>query len=1196
MTRKVRIGLLLLGVLLILASLLSARLAPPVQAQGNDPDGSSAMAPSLQELSDPYGLSAQAEKLLYHSQTGLVRFLGTSPGEPIPQPSALPPDADSDTAARSFLAYYGGAFGLSNPQAELQTMLVEDADSGRSFVRFQQVYQGVPVMGGELIVQLDSQMDVLSASGETLPALELSTTPVVSPDEAAQTAMALVAKQYGLSSETLLVSKPELWVYNPILLGAPQIPADRLVWRTEVTTVDLRPVRELVLVDAQNGSPALNFNQIDTARFRKIYDNNNNPSIGLPGADPENPDRIEGGAASGISDIDRAYDYSGNTYNFYFSIHGRDSLNSLGSELISTVRYCEPGNCPFINAFWNGAQMVFGEGFAAADDVVGHELTHGLTQNESNLFYYMQSGAINESFSDIWGEFIDLQYDDIYDDDSVSARWLIGEDVPIDSPGFIAFRSMSDPPAFGDPDRMGSSNYACPFTNPYYSGDSGGVHTNSGVGNKAAFLMVDGGSFNGFNITGIGMTKTAKIFYETQTHLLTSASDYQDLAEALSQACNVLTGTSGITSEDCLNVRKAIAATEMARQPASCAANEAPVCDNFGFASEFNGDKTGWIETNGSWTASGSFVSTTGSPNSFTSLERETDLTDFTYTATMRRYGDCLSCSNGIVIRGTPQPLQSGNRWNTSYDFYYANNGLVAVVKRVGPIELYLLDWTLPGTVNTAPGTWNVLKVVAMGNTFYFYVNDKLVWLGHDNDYTSGKIGLIMYRDAASAGNDFQVDRAELKGGSPMLLLNEGFEYGLENWTHAAAVGSDEWYHDHAPSIPYYEYLFPYASSGDYRLYGYDQGAAGDYSVRLASAQAIPAGVNTYLRFRHAYDMEAVEIEEQAPYFFDGGVIEYSVNGGSNWLDAAPLVLENGYSGIIYNGTGNPLASRSAYVGDSNGYIATRLNLTGLAGNNFLFRFRMGADVSLDDLGWMIDEVQLYTCHERVESAYLPMALRLPELNSFDSQFTNTRSGWRPVSGLWTVNSGWYGTGGLQFGGASVTNFQEFADLDYSVSMLRTGCVWCANRLMIRGVPEPLSGTHWWNTAYMFQTTDDGFYSVWKVVNGIATMLQNWTASGAIVSGNYNVLRVVATGTGLTFYINGTPVWSGSDASLTKGRVGFGMYRDDYSTNNWLYVDYATLTGGTTILAEQQISPEQQALNEAANQNPVGDIDGSPER
>ena len=562
----------------------------------------------------------------------------------------------------------------------------------------------------------------------------------------------------------------------------------------------------------------------------------------------------------------------------------------------------------------------------------------------------------------------------------------------------------------------------------------------------------------------------------------------------------------------------------------------------------------------------------------------------------MRRYGDCLSCANGIVIRGSPLPLQLENRWNKSYDFYYSNNGLVSVVKRTGFIEEYLLNWTPIGTVNTGDN-WNTLKVVARGNTFYFYVNDKLAWLGHDGDYTTGKIGLIMYRDDVSSGNDFQVDRADLRGGSPIYLLNDSFEYGLENWTHGADAGSDQWYHDAY-----------YASAGEYELYGYDQPEVANYFARFTNPLTIPAGVNTYLRFRHAYDMEGTS----PGFFYDGGIIEYSTNGGTTWLDAASvptsLLSENGYTGVIANGFSNPLAGRNAYVGDSNGYVSTRLNLTSLGGSNFLFQFRMGTDgrpipPNVEDLGWLIDEVQVYTCHERVAHTYLPLTTRLPEANGFDYQFTNSRSGWRVVSGLWTVNDGEFSTPGTPLTFASASNLQEFADLDYSVRMKRTGtdhCLWCANQILIRGAPEPLGSYHLWNSAYLFQYSDDGWYSIWKVVNGVITSLipyQNeWQETGAIIQGGYNVVRVVATGSSLNYYINGTLVWSGSDTSLTKGTVGFGMYRDITSSDDWLDVDYATLTGGTTVLADGLGAKMQQALNDAADPNPVGDVTGSPGR
>ena len=129
---------------------------------------------------------------------------------------------------------------------------------------------------------------------------------------------------------------------------------------------------------------------------------------------------------------------------------------------------------------------------ADADDVVGHELTHGVTDYESNLVYIYQSGAISESLSDIWGEFVDLTNG--RGNDSIGVRWLSGEDLA----GGPA-RDMQNPPAYNHPDRM---------KHPLYwraarADDNGGVHINSGVGNKAAYLMTDGDTFNGITVSGI---------------------------------------------------------------------------------------------------------------------------------------------------------------------------------------------------------------------------------------------------------------------------------------------------------------------------------------------------------------------------------------------------------------------------------------------------------------------------------------------------------------------------------------------------------------------------------------------------------------------------------------------------------------------------------------------------------------------
>jgi Zn-dependent metalloprotease len=245
-------------------------------------------------------------------------------------------------------------------------------------------------------------------------------------------------------------------------------------------------------------------------------------------------------------DADEAHQYAADTFVFYNTHHGRNSIDNAGSTITSTVNY----GINYRNAFWNHAQVVYGDDMAA-DDVVGHEITHGVTEYTSGLIYYGQSGAINESFSDVWGEFIDQTNGS--GNDLSSVKWLLGEDSAL---GVI--RSMINPPTYGHPDKMSS---------PYFytgSGDNGGVHINSGVNNKAAYLMVDGGTFNGRNIIGIGLNKTAAVYYEAQAKLLTAGSNFNDLYYALIQACqNLIGGADGITQNDCDQVKLAAEGVEM---------------------------------------------------------------------------------------------------------------------------------------------------------------------------------------------------------------------------------------------------------------------------------------------------------------------------------------------------------------------------------------------------------------------------------------------------------------------------------------------------------------------------------------------------------------------------------------------------------------------------------------------------------
>ncbi|MEK8090754.1 M4 family metallopeptidase [Thermithiobacillus plumbiphilus] len=494
-------------------------------------------------------LQQRGARMDRHGKTGQLTFIGADPLAPLALPAAVS-GLKGDDPAQAALERYAPLFGARGTGQAMQLLKRQDGKDGRSTSRYQQLYQGLPVIGGELLVNLRGR-GLLAMSGELSPDLSLSVTPMLSASVAQSTALQATAKWRKLAPEKLEASDPVLSIYDPRLLGPGQEPT-RLVYRLEVSARGSEPVRELVLVDARSGNVALHFNQIDAALSRQTYTASNTET--LPGSlicDEGNPS-----CANGDLDAQLAHRYARDTYDFYFNTHQRDSLDNKGMALLSSTHY---GAVGYQNAFWDGRQIAYGDGFSRADDVVGHELTHGVTQHSSKLFYYYQSGAINESLSDIWGEFIDQRNNS--GTDTAAVKWQIGEDIP----GIGAIRDMADPTRFGDPDRMSSPNYD--FDKGFQ--DNGGVHHNSGINNKAAYLMVEGGSFNGRTITGLGIDKVAKIYYEAQTRLLTSGATYKDLANALYQGCLNLSADagSGINGAECDMVRQATEAVEMQAEP-----------------------------------------------------------------------------------------------------------------------------------------------------------------------------------------------------------------------------------------------------------------------------------------------------------------------------------------------------------------------------------------------------------------------------------------------------------------------------------------------------------------------------------------------------------------------------------------------------------------------------------------------------
>ena len=514
-------------------------------------------APPTESSEQIADLKAQNVRIKTHPRTGAVRLIGAWPQAPLMVPS-VNEVTRADVAGMEAVKHFGPMFGLTRPEQEIRLVGEKTKRRGGSRHRYRQLHKGIPVLTGELLVNLDQYRRVISMSGEISGDLDVDTRPDINRGVARRLALATVAKWYDVKKPRLRAGVPELWIVDPKILK----PGDRdasLAWRIEVTDKqEPHSIREVLYIDAKTAGITMHINLIEQAKNRRTYTANNTGN--LPGTlvcDESDP-----GCAGGDSEARNAHLFAGDTYDFYFNEHGRDSLDDAGQTLISTVHYSD-FLCP--NAFWNGSQMVYCAGLAV-DDVVGHELTHGVTENTSQLLYYYESGAINESLSDIWGEFVDLSNSG--GDDSPAVRWLIGEDLA-STVGVI--RNMANPPAMGDPDKMSS---------PYYynsSGDNGGVHFNSGINNKAAYLMTDGDTFNGYTVNGLGIGKVADIYYEAQTNLLTSGSDYADLHTVLNQACQNLIGIDGITSGDCLDVEAAIDAVEMDTDPQNYHP-DAPIC------------------------------------------------------------------------------------------------------------------------------------------------------------------------------------------------------------------------------------------------------------------------------------------------------------------------------------------------------------------------------------------------------------------------------------------------------------------------------------------------------------------------------------------------------------------------------------------------------------------------------------------
>jgi Zn-dependent metalloprotease len=267
------------------------------------------------------------------------------------------------------------------------------------------------------------------------------------------------------------------------------------------------------------------------AKHRLVYDARKKDHL------PGKLVRSEGDPKSADLAVNEAYDFSGDTYDFYREVFGRNSLDDAGMTLVSSVHVGEADGSgkyqPMDNAFWDGSQMAYGDGdgaifqrFTRSLDVVAHELTHGVQSYASNLVYRGQSGALNEHFSDVFGVLVRQWRKGETAD---KANWLIGTEVLVPAKTRRGIRDMENPGTAYENDPALGSDPQPDHVKHLYTGaaDSGGVHINSGIPNRAFALAAKA-------IGGHAWETAGRIWYDTMLQL-SRTSQFADMARLTAQ-------------------------------------------------------------------------------------------------------------------------------------------------------------------------------------------------------------------------------------------------------------------------------------------------------------------------------------------------------------------------------------------------------------------------------------------------------------------------------------------------------------------------------------------------------------------------------------------------------------------------------------------------------------------------------------
>jgi len=456
-------------------------------------------------------------------------------------------------------------FSKENSKESFKVLSKNKDNLGYTYLRLQQEYNGVPIFGATQTAHINKKGILTSFSGAVIPELDKYEKLKLNQKIKAKEAIAISEEDLGTNPEYEVDPTSKLMVYY-------YKDEARYVYLVRLNFLDPEPGNWYYFIDAATGEIVNKFNAFytkkpgtiptkgedtigsgigvlgDTKEINTLLSSSNYYLIDrtrgnhIQTFDGQNRTRLPGSIwIDSDNNLIDSYDnaavdahkYAAITYDYYSNVFGRNSFDGRGATIKSTVHYGRNYN----NAGWTGYQMLFGDGdgslfreLSGSLDVMAHELTHAVTQYTADLIYYDESGAINEAMSDIFGTAVEFWANNDPD-------WLLGEDIYTPNISGDALRSMEDPTASGDPD-----HYDDRYTG---TSDNGGVHTNSGIINKAAYLISEGGTHYGVTVNGIGMDKMTTIFYRALTQHLTQSSTFSQLRAALIQSATELYGSNG---------------------------------------------------------------------------------------------------------------------------------------------------------------------------------------------------------------------------------------------------------------------------------------------------------------------------------------------------------------------------------------------------------------------------------------------------------------------------------------------------------------------------------------------------------------------------------------------------------------------------------------------------------------------------